>query len=1509
MKTLLRSLTLLLLLSSGIQELSAQPLKTFAKDPTAFLGELRTMFEASQDKDQKAAGKLLMDNFTTMWNGGQISKPYQDSIYSMCNLMLKRKMKTYPNYETYLNAVVLFVKSDQSEDSWIAWCKGLRKLAVMSNTIRFMALLDATNDLLGKSMLVQTQIMYWRTSSEDYTFGFDSLPYIDFETGDLTCMKKNDSTRIYNTKGRYYPTTKDWFGQGGKILWLRAGFPENEVFAELFNYKLSIQKTEFVIDTVRFYNTNFFDRPLMGSLEEKVLVDVGDERISYPRFSSFDKRLQIKEIFKNVDYDGGFSMFGAKLMGTGDKETDAYLFFKRNNQVFVKLSARTFIIRKNDIASDRSAASIYWERDSIHHPGLQVRYNNESATLSLMRDKSGIGETPFFDSYHRVDILVEAMYWKMDEPKIDFSMMKGTGSESSAIFESDNYFSEFRYEKLKGIEDVHPLYLLRDIAVAKGSKTFTVEDVQRKMKVGKDQVVAFLITYATKGFLILDLDDEMVTITDRVYHYLNSKNHKTDYDVIYFKSVITAQPNGTLNLLNFDLKLRGVPIVYLSDSQMVYVIPHEQELTLKKNRDFTFDGQIHAGLFDYYGKNFNFHYDMFKFDMATIDSMSFKVQDHTQPPDAYGIRPFRKVRTVIEDLVGEILIDQPGNKSGQISYPQFPIFHSKKESYVYYDKQFIFNGVYSRDKFYYRLQPFTIDTLDSYYSERKEFKGYLVSAGIFPDITHPLTVQPDFSLGFVIKTPVNGYPAYGGKGTYDSIVDLSYRGFRGKGTLKYLTSVMKSQDIVFFPDSMHANAERFEIKEKTTATEYPPVIAHDVYVRWYPYADIMDIGLKTEPFEMYANGTTLHGNLSLSPKGLSGDGLLSFSKVEMRSKKYDFKHHAFQSDTTDVVFKTPDLTEMVLQTHDFNVNVDFQKKLGKFRSNDPDSKISFPFNNYACFQYNFDWLMDKDELFLKSAMKEKYKYTEFMKKEELVDEDLSESRFLSEHPGQDSLQFYAPEAFYNLNENIIYTKDVPMILVADAAIFPDSGKVTILKKAEMLPLENAKLLANVENKKYSLYDCKLNIETRKRYSGAGSYDYIDVADQKQRIYFSSIFVDSVKTRATGEIAQATGFTLSPDFGYKGKVKLTAERDYLNFSGGTQIRHDCDTLPKPWFRFTADIDPLNIRIPVSSRARELSPEGGDGSELGLGLYAGSDSVLVYQAFLQYKKQGSDEAVLTSNGYLTFDKGTHTYTIMPEIDSSAAIIPPVDVISFDRRLCKVFGNGRVNMTDNLGRMKMESFGSMNYQMIDQMSEAELVITMDFPFDEAANEIMTKALTGESGTEGVNTADDNYLLALKYLLGPEKSEQVIAQLNLTGRIKEWPAELTKSFVFSEIKMKWNFNTRSFVSEGDLGIICTGKTQLYKKLEGHLEIARKRSGTTINLYFEVGSDWYFFSYQTNRMQALSSNKEYVDAIKKAMSDNKNVIDAKDKEPQYSYILSTAKRKNDFLKKIGADPGSGGDE
>ena len=49
---------------------------------------------------------------------------------------------------------------------------------------------------------------------------------------------------------------------------------------------------------------------------------------------------------------------------------------------------------------------------------------------------------------------------------MDFTFIRGLGNESTAIFESDNYYNEYRWEKLRGLDEVHPLVVLKQIGDA-----------------------------------------------------------------------------------------------------------------------------------------------------------------------------------------------------------------------------------------------------------------------------------------------------------------------------------------------------------------------------------------------------------------------------------------------------------------------------------------------------------------------------------------------------------------------------------------------------------------------------------------------------------------------------------------------------------------------------------------------------------------------------------------------------------------------------------------------------------------------------------------------------------------------------------------------------------------------------------------------------------------------------------------------------------------------------------
>jgi hypothetical protein len=1469
--------------------------RNFTKDKKFFIDEIRAFFkeDKNSEKEQKLFAENVVNEFQLLWNG-EINENQQNQIIVVSNLMLKAKMRPFPHFISFLTCLNSFKKSSQKDNSFDAFLRSLPSMLDTRNTRYFQPFIENTTDLITNRNIYNSRATRWVTNSDDFEFSFDTVVKIIFPSLDLYCYANKDSSVIYDTKGVYYPIDNKWLGNGGKVNWERAGFTEKEVYALLGDYQINMKFAKYEVDSVKFYNTNYFSSFLIGNLQEKVLSDVTEDRASYPRFSSYDKRLVIKNIFNDIDYEGGFAMFGAKLMGSGDKFQDAYLYFKKDGKIFVKTASKSYTIRKDRISSNFAAVSIFWKGDSIYHPGLELKYIDITKELTLIRGLTDLSLSPFFDTYHKLDMYFEALYWKMDKSSIDFSMIKVPGRTSQAFFESANYYSEARFSKLQGIDEIHPLYRVKKYVDSYQTNEIYVDDLAKQMKIAPEQVKAMLIRLANLGFLIYDADDEVVYVKDKVYEYIKALNKKTDYDIIQFQSTVEDDINASLSLLDFDLKIKGVPVVLLSDSQNVFIYPSNQEVTVKKNRDFSFSGRIHAGRFDYFAKGCSFIYDDFKLNMPVIDSLSFKVLAF-QTNDK-GERPLVRVQNVLQDLKGEILVDYPTNKSGLKNFPQYPIFTSKEPSYVYYNRQNIQRGVYTKDKFYFVVKPFSIDSLDNFETENIKFDGSLTSAGIFPEINEPLKVQPDYSLGFVKSTPIAGLPAYGGKGKYYNKINLSNQGLRGDGRLEYITSTTHSNDFLFLPDSMKAVANKFEIKAQTTLTEYPQLAASNVSQFWRPYKDSLISTQIDQPFQMYNNESKLNGRVVLMPSGLTGRGKIEFEKAEMESNLYKFKEHVFDSDTANFRLRTYDLTDLAFNTENYKSHIDFKKRIGEFKSNGGVSKVNFPVNRYICYMDMLDWYMDKEEIALRNTKKPGSEILDKMPLKDLLSYDLPGSDFVSTHPSQDSLKFRATKAIFNMKDYVLTAQDVKLIRVADAVIAPENGKVTILRQAEMQQLNNSLILADTAKKYHYMYKARTIIQGKKNYIATAYYDYTDENDKKHQIFFDKVGVDpNNRTYATGKISDSSDFALSPAFDFAGEVQLKANKQNLYFIGGTQLFHACTDDSKIWLKFNSEINPKEILIPIDAEPKEVN-----GRKLASAILY-SNTGQIYTAFASPKRVYSDSAVISANGFITYKKDKKEYWIASKTKLSN---PDTlgNMLVLDVNSCVSKGDGKINLGTKLGRVSMDSYGFVTNNMRNNEATFDLVMPINFFFHPEALKMLGQSLFSNNSLNSIdNVANNKIKKAFGEILGEKEAEKVINEINMYGALRRVPDKLDYTMLLSDVKFRYDSTTRSFISLGDIGIGNIGKNQINKYVKGYIQIQKKRTGDVLNIYLELDdAEWYFFTYSNNQMQAYSSMKDFNDFITQEKPEKRR-LEAESGMPAYSYYLSTERRKNDFVKRMQA--------
>ena len=149
-------------------------------------------------------------------------------------------------------------------------------------------------------------------------------------------------------------------------------------------------------------------------------------------------------------------------------------------------------------------------------------------------------------------------------------------------------------------------------------------------------------------------------------------------------------------------------------------------------------------------------------------------------------------------------------------------------------------------------------------------------------------------------------------------------------------------------------------------------------------------------------------------------------------------------------------------------------------------------------------------------------------------------------------------------------------------------------------------------------------------------------------------------------------------------------------------------------------------------------------------------------------------------------------------------------------------------------------------------------------------------------------SYNKKINEALGLEEAKLLKEDLLLYGSYRKLPDEFDKNIVITHLNLKWNPETRSYRSEGEIGIANIGKTQINKLVEGNLEIIKRRSGDIFHLYLKINKySWYFFSYTRGVLQCLASNDTFNTIIKETKPKHRKYKGASSSQP-YIYILST---------------------
>lgn len=1475
----------------GLLLLTQAPLCEAQKRPTRqntpftdedFPSQLLTYINGTTKVEEKLeANAKLIDEFRKVYDNMDATK--QKAVLDLYIAARKTKMQPMPDYVALTQTLMEYRKSSLSPTLFTEWVTATTAImSITPKTKEITGFIDYTADLLADRTLYRSRTSIWQAQpgtrfsflvgKNDVKTVFDSPFDLTYSSG---TSNNADENTIYGTKGTYRFLDNLWEGQGGRLTWQRCGVSADVCHADLQFYTAVTKFPKFEADSVTFINANYFKKPIKGQVEEALNAKTEPDKYNFPKFRSYQKDFQLKDVLPGIDFEGSFMMYGPRFV-TNDEKNPASMVFYRDGKRFLVVSSTKFTILPHMLTSERASVRMYIADDSVCNTGVLVRYTTKDQRVNMLNSTKRNFYSPYTDSYHQMDIYCESINWMIEKDVVEFCMVAQPNTRTFVTFESNRYYSQSKDREVQGIDNISPVVrVYRYMKEHDMKKDFNVVSFQRAIKMDETQTKLMIHTLSKSGLVSFDEGTHMVHVHDKLIGFYKaiSKQKGHDYDALTLESE-TPGVNAELDLASNDLRVHGIKKFVVSDSQLVVVKPYEGNITVKRNRDITFSGHINVGRFEMNVTDAYFYYEDFRFDLPQIDSLRFYVTSFTEPGKQ------KMVRTPLYSLVGDIQIDRSDNHCGLTKNKDYPIFNSVKPSYVYYDRPFVLGGVYDRERFYYLLRPFVIKQLTDFQTDSLEFNGSLTSAGIFPEIDQPLKVQRDYSLGFINGSPKGGYPAYGGKGTYHDTVALSYGGLRGKGRLEYLTSVTVTDKYIFMPDSMVAQSDTFYVKEEN---DFPDIRNGQTVVRWYPYKDSMTVSqlLKGPQFQMYHGLSQLAGRVTLQPKGAAATGTVTIHEGTLRSPWFRLHTSEMDADVTEFVLRSVKYDEVAFGAKNMRSHIDYEEHTGQFNSNDSLERTLLPAMGYAAWvdQYTWDW--DHRLLALDNS---KSMETGGMEAVGLRDraarlDQMPGARFESTDPKLKNIRFCAINSTYNYDALELSNHNVFALPVADAVIAPSGDSLHLSKGGDMSLIKGGSLLFSRTNGFHLFYNCDLLVANGQQYSGKGTIDYVGEDEKPQPIYMNEIGTDAQHLSvAKGFVPDSARFTLSTAFGFAGNVRVDSQHKNYYFDGGVRLLHNCAPIDQLGLLAYADyLDPENIRVVVPE-----TPVDWKGQRINAAIRQDQTSLKPTSSFLTKQQPGTE--LLSSYGLLHYNSSASTYTITSQrkLDDNDEVDR---YITLHTDNCVVEGEGPVTFGLSEGPASIYAYGTA---YLDPSDEKEFTLStvfgVTFPIDGGVINQMAQQIEDDLRPQAADRENALLERALIFGMGDEDGTDAYQTYLGTGAFNKMPKCIDNTILFENVK--WEYSPlRGYTANCTSALCNVGKKQLHVNVRLKAQFFKKGPETYLILYIQVANDhWYYMKYElkAQRLSLTSSVGEWNDRI---LSINKD----KRKVDSFSYVLANS--------------------
>ncbi|WMN07669.1 hypothetical protein QYS48_29500 [Marivirga arenosa] len=1276
-------------------------------------------------------------------------------------------------------------------------------------------------------------------------------PVVKLKNINLRFFNTVDSIKINGVTGSLELIGNTFVAETGTLTWEHLGKDPKELNAEFSDFTFEVNEKEFSAEQVTLNYPEILSEPVKGLIDFKVENNSNGE-VNHPFFQSYKSGYDLNFVKKEGLYlKGGITVKGTTLTTAANNKNLGSLELQGAAVKKFRAESREFIYKDSSFSSDISSVSIYQRKDSIYHPGLTFSYDINNNSINLLKKKGDFKNTPFYASYFNMDFTADKLTWDMDTTILDISILIA-GNRVPALFESAEYYNEYRYSSLSGLYRFHALQVTVNYSREIRSNDFYLNEMADYTKIEEKKLRSGMKLLMQNGFIKFDIISGKIEVLDKAYHYVDSRWGRKDYDNIQITSVASGLPNGKLNLDKGTLDIVGVEEFIINDKLGVSVEPDSGKVVLRKNRDIQFDGIVYAGNYQYIGEEFRMDYDSFLISMPQIDNIKFNLA--TDDDNKRSNK--EQIQNQLVETAGVLYINEPNNKSAQKEYPKYPVFNATKGATVYFLGEEILNGVYDQS-LYFIIPPFEIDSVSSSDPNSIAFDGVFHSGDIFPEFEEKLRVMPDKSLGFDHPLPDEGIDLLDGEATFYGKIRLDNQGLRGGDRIEYLSSTIRSENFTFFKDSITAVGTYATIDPGNwEGVSFPQLEIANFDMRWLTAKDSLYMTNRSDPFKMYNETASLEGRTIISKKGLFGEGDMTTRGSNTSSKEYSFKedgfsarHAAFRIESTDTI--------PALSSDDVRLDFDFEANTATINPEiEGDAALDFPYASYKTSIPSALWKLDE-------------KVVEMTKP---ADINIRNSYFYSTNPDQDSLVFNATKAVYDIESQALNVSGIPYITVADANITPSAGEVIIGENGEINKLYNATLELDTLTGYHNLYDAEIEIASRNKFSGNATYRYVNSVGDTFSIKMGEFSLEPIpdaskndkqlRTVSSGVVRKEDRLLMSPGMFFKGDVTMYADKPALELKG--YIQPDLRDIPNydTWIAYTSDGSAKEVVIDFDNSTTEM------GEPLQAGIHFDNVSNQLYATFMTEKRDFTDADFFKPSGLLTYNANGNQFVIESKGRKSGTSYAG-KYFAYNEEDQKLEFEGPFKFMNSRKEAEFNSAGSGSGDLLNQEFIFNLMMTVEFDLPNGFTQIIGNDMIEVIQRLGLpeSTKDlDRLLPKLAEIAGNSAAKRYEEYIfNEYIPLHALSSNLTKTLVLNNLDMKWSDMEQAWYSVGKIGFSNTGAQDINANVDGFVELQKKEMGSAIKLFLQVSpSCWYFFHYEQDRLIFFSSNAGANDLITK---------------------------------------------